>query len=130
MMLRRGHMDNDLNLGWKQKISSLLAVASLAAGILVLSAAALLLWDILGFVKPPNYPDSSHSSLKLLGVSFLLTCLFAGSMVYLQRDFYKVLVRQRNWVFALICIPMHVLYYFYSVVALAGGIYVYLIKKT
>lgn len=103
MMLRRGRMDSDLNLGWRHRLSAVLVVGIVAA---LMSS---ILW---------------RSGIMALAALMLILFLFL-----VQKEFYIFLARRRGWWFVLRCLPLHVLYYCYSLVAVAAGVLVHVIKR-
>ena len=94
LMLERGRLDNDLNVGTTGRLSAV------AASLLALS-----------LIASPFEPRS----LWLAAASVL-------SLLVLNRDFYGFLVDKRGLWFALRAIPIHWLYYLYSVVAFGLGL--------
>ena len=86
LLLQRGHMSNDLNLGWHHRVSA--ALAGLAVVLLV-------------FV--PFEP-------RLL----VALALALVAIAVLNRDLYGFLVRRKGFGFAAAVFPLHVLYYLYS----------------
>ncbi len=103
MMLRRGRVDNDLNLGWRERVS-----AATVGGI-VAALMCSILW---------------RSGVILLAALMLLMfhCL-------MQKDFYLFLAKQRGWWFVGKCLPLHILYYCYSLAAVAAGGLTHIIKR-
>ena len=49
-------------------------------------------------------------------------CYRVGTLVFLNREFYRFFARQRGVLFATAVIPFHLLYYLYSVAGLALGL--------
>jgi GT2 family glycosyltransferase len=84
LMLRSGVAEADLNVKGSQR----LCVAATGLGILGLCFA----------------PWQQRPALGLVGLA-------AATLVALNRDFYRFLVRRRGWRFAAAAFPMHVVYY-------------------
>jgi len=80
---------NDLNLKWGQRLSGVLVMLACLLGPLAVIRSELL----------------ALSAAALLGVLFL------------NRSLYLFFLRQRGLIFALTCIPLHFLYYLYSVLS-------------
>ena len=91
LILESDHVLNDLNLKWGQRLSGGLVMLAL---FFIPFAAIGLKW--LGL-----------SAAALLGV------------VFLNRDLYAFFFRKRGLFFALACIPLHLLYYLYSMLSYA-----------
>lgn len=86
LVLENGHVPNDLNLKWEQRLSGALVMLTLL--LLPLSV----VWvELLPF-----------SAVMLL------------SVVVLNRKLYMFFFRKRGLCFATACIPLHLLYYLYS----------------
>ena len=106
LMLREGRMPNDLNLQTSERLR-----AVLAWGIAVLAAGAL--W---------GGPFPRLAWLAALALALL-------AFVAWNRDFYRFFVRERGIVFAARVVPLHVLYYLYSVVAVGIGLARHLTRR-
>ena len=89
LIMESKHVLNDLNLKWGQRLSGFLVV--LACFLLPL---ALIRYELIAL-----------SITSLLGV------------LILNRSLYLFFLRQRGFLFVLACIPLHFLYYFYSVIS-------------
>jgi GT2 family glycosyltransferase len=89
LIMESKHVLNDLNLKWGQRLS----------GVLVMLACLLL---PLALIR-----------LELIALSM---AAFLGVLI-LNRSLYLFFLRQRGFLFALACIPLHFLYYFYSVIS-------------
>jgi len=89
LIMESTHILNDLNLKWGQRLS----------GVLVMLACLLL---PLGAVRVEWF---ALSAAALLGV------------LILNRSLYLFFLRQRGFLFVLACIPLHFLYYLYSVIS-------------
>jgi len=102
MMLRRGKIDTDLNVNYTHRISAVLALVSV----------------------------SSMAASPFFGSILLALAIVALTiLIILQRGFYRTLYRHRGWTFAVASIPLHLLYYLYSLTALAAGIVVYIFTR-
>jgi glycosyltransferase involved in cell wall biosynthesis len=106
LILREGRAPNDLNLTTSERLRAVLAcgIAGLAAGALVGGPLPRLLW------------------LAALVVALL-------AFVAWNRDFYRFFARQRGIVFAARVVPLHVLYYLYSVLAFGIGLARHLTRR-
>lgn len=144
LILRDRHLPNDLNLRLSQRISAALAYAFLAAvlaggwwwpSLLLLPLTGLLgvlLADHLSSTRRGRGPLVAGSALLVLGVfaalarsstSYTLAILAAPAAILLiNRRFYAFFARERSWLFALLVVPMHLLYYLYSGLALVIGV--------
>jgi glycosyltransferase involved in cell wall biosynthesis len=80
---------NDLNLKWSQKLS----------GSFVLLACLLLMFAV------------------VLPASLIVSAIFIICVIIMNRDLYMFLGRQKGFLFALACIPFHLLYYLYSILS-------------
>jgi len=89
LILENDHIVNDLNLKWGQRLSGGLVMLAL---FFIPFAAIRLEW--LGL-----------SAAALLGT------------IFLNRDLYAFFLRKRGIFFALACIPLHLLYYLYSMLS-------------
>ena len=99
LILREGRLPDDLNLKLSQRLSAVLAYALAAT----LVAAA---WRPFGFG---------------LGAWLAVAAALLLAIVGINRRFYAFFARERGLLFALRVVPLHVLYYLYSGVALAIG---------
>ncbi len=93
----------DLNLGWRHRLSAVLVV-----GIVATLMSSILGARVLGHWR------------RLMLILFLFL---------VQKEFYMFLGRRRGWWFVLRCLPLHMLYYCYSLVAVAAGVLVHFIKR-
>jgi GT2 family glycosyltransferase len=100
LILREGSLPDDLNLRLAQRASAVLAYLLVAA--LVMAA-----WRPLGLGLP-----------AWLGLASALLL----ALVVVNRRFYAFFARERGLPFAVRVVPLHVLYYLYSGVALAIGV--------
>ncbi len=89
LIMENTHILNDLNLKWGQRLS----------GVLVMLACLLLPLAVI------RHELIALSAPALLGV------------LILNRSLYLFFLRQRGLLFALACIPLHFLYYLYSVIS-------------
>lgn len=98
LILREGRLPNDLNLQTAERVSALLAafIASLAV-----AAAAGSLWP------RPAWLGALAATL--------------AAFVAWNRDFYRFFAARRGWWFAARVVPLHVLYYLYSIAAFGIG---------
>jgi len=102
MMLRRGKIDSDLNVNRTHQISAVLAL----------------------------FFTINIAAIPFAGLVFLLPALVSLTLLLiLQRSFYLTLIRNRGLSFAAASIPLHLLYYLYSFIALAAGIIVYIFTR-
>jgi cellulose synthase/poly-beta-1,6-N-acetylglucosamine synthase-like glycosyltransferase len=151
LIFERRDMPNDLNLQLSQRISSLLLCALLALIIImiplhpVLAALPLLVAVFLLLVGYGRWYDeragTRGSARAMLGITMVafasagafvllqapawLAAVLAvgfGTIVFLNREFYRFFGRLRGVLFAAAVIPFHLLYYLYSVVGLALGL--------
>ena len=89
LMLRRGQLSADLNLQWAHRVSAVLVwVAALSVASLVM-------------------PDWRVPALVVLAAS-------VGSIIWLNRQYYGWLARQRGVWFLARAFPLHLLYYAYA----------------
>jgi hypothetical protein len=100
LILREGRLPDDLNLKLSQRLSAVLAYALAAT----LAAAA---WRPFGV---------GLAAWAAVAAALLLT------IVAINRRFYAFFARERGALFAVRVVPLHVLYYLYSGVALALGV--------
>ena len=100
LILREGHVPDDLNLKLAQRVSAVLAYLLVA----VLVAAA---WMPFGL---------GLGAWAALAMALLL------AVVGLNRAFYAFFTRERGLPFAVRVVPLHILYYLYSGAALAIGV--------
>jgi glycosyltransferase involved in cell wall biosynthesis len=144
LILREKHLPNDLNLKLSQRVCAALAYAFALAllvgawfwpALLLLPAAS---W--LGVVLADLLTSRGLGSLGLAAgaaivVAGAVAAVALSSPVYalgllaapvvivlLNGHFYAFFARERSLFFALLVVPMHVLYYLYSGLALAWGI--------
>jgi GT2 family glycosyltransferase len=95
LIMESKHILNDLNLKWEQRLS----------GVLVMLACLVLPF---GAIRTELF--------VLSAVAFFL-------VIILNRTLYTFFLRQRGFLFALACIPLHLLYYLYSML---GYLYVWI----
>ncbi len=151
LIFERRDMPNDLNLQFSQRISSLTLCALLALVIImipahpVLAALPLLTTAFLLLVGCGRWYDGRDETrgpakavLSITIVAFASAGVFVllqapawlaavlaigfGTIVFLNREFYRFFGRLRGALFAAAVIPFHLLYYLYSVVGLALGL--------
>lgn len=148
LILREGKMPNDLNLGLAHRVSALLACglfltllaaiwyqqAVLALPVVAIAGiAALDRWSLARRV-PTSWRLSAV--LVVLAVTGLAAVYFKAlvliplgllaGIVVLNWRFYAFLARARHPLFAALAVPLHILYYLYSIagLALACGLHV------
>jgi GT2 family glycosyltransferase len=92
LILETGIAPNDLNLTWGQRVSFALVVLACLSVPLALFRSEML----------------------------VLSAAALGGVLFLNRDLYAFFFRQRGFLFAAACVPLHLLYYLYS-----GLAYVY-----
>jgi hypothetical protein len=97
-MLKNRHFKSDLNMKLEYKISAL---------IIVVASLSLLI-----SVKYPFF-------LWTLPVYTILFFVF-------NRDFYRFFIRKRGYLFAACVVPLHCLYYLYSIAGFIAGYFKYL----
>ena len=102
LVLREGRLPSDLNLRPSQRASALLACALLASLLLGIR------WPVLLALAPP----------ALLAVAAL------------NRDLYRFFARRRGRGFLLAAVPLHLLYYLYSVAGFALGVVLHFLVRT
>lgn len=105
MMLRRGKADKDLNFTGRHKLSAVIALLILPLLYLGFFLAIASPW--LGFGH--NLPHYQKGLLALIP-AMLALMIFLG----LNLAFYRFLFRCRGLLFAVACIPVHLIYYHYS----------------
>lgn len=102
LIVKGGTMPDDLNLKLSERVSALLV------GLLALMVPFL----ALGHQRFYGVPVAP------LAVAF--SALLLANILFLNRRFYEFLAAHRGWPFALMAIPVHLLYYFYSGVTFAA----------
>jgi glycosyltransferase involved in cell wall biosynthesis len=107
LILREGRLPDDLNLKLSQRLATVFAYALVAA----LVAAP---WRV-ACLGPGAWLAMASAALL--------------AIVVINRGFYAFFARERGVLFALRVVPLHVLYYVYSGVALAIGIVLHLWKR-
>jgi GT2 family glycosyltransferase len=100
LILREGHMPNDLNLEVKQRATVAL---SLLAPVLVVGALLA--------------PSAAIAALLAAAAVCAL-----GATIVLDAPFYRFLASRRGVLFAIAAMPLHLLYHFYSGVAFGVGV--------
>ena len=98
LALQEGHLPDDLNLRAGARVSAVLAY------VLVLSLALAVRWPVLLAV----------AAAALAGIAAL------------NRDLYALFARQRGRRFLLAAVPLHLLYFLYSVAGFAAGVLLHL----
>jgi GT2 family glycosyltransferase len=105
LMLRDRRLLCDLNLGWRERVCTVLTY-------LLAAALALPVW------APGHRVPAAWVPLGLL-----------AAILGIQCDFYRFFVRKRGGLFALGVVPMHLLYFLYSGAAVPLGIAAYWIDR-
>jgi len=150
LILRDRNLPDDLNLKLSQRLSAVLAyalLAMLAAGawrrpallllplLTILGIVALDTWSARG--KAPAVAGLLAAVLGAAGVGAAVVWFEAWGLaalamllaiVAINRRFYAFFARERGPVFAALVLPLHLLYYLYSGVALALGVARYVWK--
>jgi glycosyltransferase involved in cell wall biosynthesis len=98
LMLKNRHFKSDLNIKLEHKISALIIVVALLS--------------LLISVKYPSF-------LWTLPACTILFFVF-------NRDFYRFFIRKRGYLFAARVVPLHCLYYLYSIAGFIAGYFKYL----
>lgn len=151
LMLVQGSMPNDLNLRFSQRISALCAIAYL-----VIQTMAIIDWPvtallpilaIIGVLAADHWRVRRYSHAPLrrafeFTVLILFTvgsyfsgwwsvyiCLPLFAIIFLNRKFYWFFIRRRSVTFTMFVVPLHVLYYLYSVFAYGIGVFSHLLGK-
>jgi GT2 family glycosyltransferase len=107
LILRDGRLPDDLNLKLSQRLSTVLAYALVGALAAALVATPAMAGRVVGL--PPRTWAAIAAALLLL-------------LVAINRRFYGFFARERGALFAVRVVPLHVLYYLYSGVALVIGV--------
>ena len=101
LILETRHIPNDLNLTTSQRVGAVLA----------------------GIAGPLILVRGESPGALLVGAGLI------GAAIILNRRFFLFLARKRGWIFAAAAVPLHVLYYLYSVTAFAAGSIAFLAQK-
>ena len=107
LILREGRLPDDLNLKLSQRLSTVLAYALVGVVVAALIATPAVAGRLFG-LRPGTWVAIAAALLLLL--------------VAINRRFYAFFARERGALFAVRVVPLHVLYYLYSGVALVIGI--------
>lgn len=158
LLLRQGKIPNDLNLRHSQRLSALCAgalVATLAIGswfhpsmllLLLLPLGGLLLIDRWSLHRPvPGWSRLAFAAacLTVAGVTLATTGIgrdlmqpwtftalgLLSAIVVLNLPLYRFLAENKSFLFVLLVIPAHVLYYLYSSLAFAVGVLMHLTQR-
>ena len=147
LMLAHGSMPNDLNLRISQRISALLALCFLTVQVVAAFYQPFtLLFPVLGFlgvlaadswrVRTYTHKPAKRTFEFLLLAGIVMLSYLCGwwsgliaapliAIILLNLRFYRFLVEQRSLTFAIFIMPLHVLYYLYSVLAYGIGVISY-----
>jgi GT2 family glycosyltransferase len=147
LLLRERILPNDLNLKLSQRISMLLADAFLAlfvVGVWYLPGSLLLpVVGLLGILGLDHGPDEGWGARALralwvvsvlgtlgwISLSFKMWTLVGLAcpvgLMLINLPYYAFFVRQRGVLFAALVVPLHLVYYLYSGVAFALGVWLY-----
>ena len=157
LLLRQGKIPNDLNLRYGQRLSALFACGlalALAVGTWLhpwlaalpgITLAAIvgvdrwtqrrpiprwLQWLIVGGLGAASGVSPARGGLADLAEPWFLAALVCLlGIVVLNGRFYGFLFRVQDPLFALLAVPLHVLYYLYSTFAFAYGLVVFLGRR-
>lgn len=143
LMLAQGAMPNDLNLRISQRLSALCALAYV-----VIQVVAIIDWPVtallpilawIGVISADHWRvrQYSHKPLRrafefLVLIAFTIGSYFSGwwsvyiclplfAIIFLNYQFYWFFIRRRSFTFTMFVLPLHVLYYLYSVLAYGIG---------
>lgn len=151
LMLANGSMPNDLNLRFSQRISALFALAYV-----VIQVIAIIDWPVTALLpilatigvlgadrwrakRYSNKPSRRAFELVVLAL-FTVGSYFSGwwsvwiclplfAIIALNYRFYGFFVRSRSFTFTMFVLPLHVLYYLYSVLAYGIGVASHFFKR-
>ncbi len=141
LMLRAGHISNDLNLKWPQRVAAICAWALIGA----LAAGAWQHWmlgvgPLLAMFLVVALDRLTHRPIVAVAAGYFVSMVMVGTLVaygvvlgwwvvlpaglsmaivFVNRDFYRLLAQQRHLALALFVFPLNVLFYLYSSVAFA-----------
>jgi GT2 family glycosyltransferase len=104
LILRTGMLPDDLNLRWSQRVSAILAA-------LLLPICVLAAWQMSG--TPALLPQST----LLAAASAIIGAILAANW-----KFYAFLAGQRGWFSAICALPLHILYFIYSLASFGLGL--------
>jgi len=150
LILERGDLPDDLNLGWSQRISAVFAGLTVVGWLVTcwlfpwMAVLPVVVYGAVSLVDVVTARWKAGISRWLIWLQrtvwlmavvvtvsavtselrmwILAIALPLGAMVALNRDFYAFFLRQRGLAFTTAVLPLHVLYFLYSGVALAIGI--------
>lgn len=144
LMLAQGSMPNDLNLRVSQRLSALCALAYV-----VIQTLAIIDWPVtallpvlawVGVIAADHWRVRRYSHMPLRRVfefsvliAFTIGSYFSGwwsvyiclplfAIIILNLRFYSFFIRRRSVTFTMFVLPLHVLYYLYSVLAYGIGV--------
>lgn len=152
LILRERNLPNDLNLGLSQRISALLAglfvLATLVTAwrqpLVLLMPVAAIAFILLGDAWTARFrlprPLAIIAGCMVLGTAALLAWLLRDDtfvlllpltgIMLLNVRFYAFFLRRRGLLFTCAVLPLHVLYYLYSSLALVIGIWQHLTSRS
>ena len=141
LMLDSGNISNDLNLKWPQRIAAIFAwalIGTLAAGAWqhwTLAVGPLLaMFLVVALDRLTHRPVVAVATGYFVSLVMLVALIAYGvvlgwwvvlpaalslAIVFVNRDFYRLLAQQRHLALALFVFPLNVLFYLYSSVAFA-----------
>lgn len=145
LMLAEGSMPNDLNLRISQRVSALMALAyvviqtlavidwPLTAMLPLLAVVGLLVADHWRIRRYTHRPARRALEVTVL-IAFTVMSYFSGwwsvwiclplfAIILLNLKFYWFFIRRRSLTFTMFVLPLHVLYYLYSILAYAIGVF-------
>lgn len=152
LMLAHGSMPNELNLRFSQRFSALFALIYVAIQVVAaIYQPYTLLFPVLmllGVLAADNWRIRTYSHKParrtfefLVFVGMIMLTYLCGwwsamiaaplvAIIALNLQFYWFFIRRRSLTFTVFVLPLHVLYYLYSVLAYGIGVVTYLRKKT
>jgi cellulose synthase/poly-beta-1,6-N-acetylglucosamine synthase-like glycosyltransferase len=151
LVLREGAMPNDLNLKYSQRLSVVLAyglLLILGVGVWYYRGLVLVPFGLLGLISFLDYWSTQRrfcpvvrvlmavtglGTLAVIGYIFkfwpLLPLALIVGIVAINFRFYAFYLRERHLLLMCLVLPLHLLYYFYSGLALGTGIALHLWKN-
>ncbi|MEM9346232.1 MAG: glycosyltransferase family 2 protein [Planctomycetota bacterium] len=151
LMLAQGSMPNDLNLRISQRVSALCALAyvviqtlaiidwpvtALLPLLAIVGVLAADYWRVRRFSHKPLRRAFEFTVLALFTVGSYFSgwwsvyiCLPLFAIILLNLRFYRFFVKNRSLTFTMFVVPLHVMYYLYSILAYGIGMYTHLRGK-
>ena len=151
LMLRSGAIPNDLNLKFSQRICALLVVGvfiAMLVGIwhwpvlLLIVLSGLISLEIIdGWTRVRTVPVSIRAAALGLTLAAgyavvvrfqtaaLVVFALHATVVLINHKLYRFFAREKSFLFAVAVVPLHAIYYLYSVAAFACGTFSYLVKS-